>query len=276
MSHQLTKQNCHPHNQTNVPSSWWWTDWLIACCCCCCSKLSDLTQDMLFSPWVVAVQKANYCMERNVSRFLQFWMRGRQREKREGKVLSCRSHAAFFLPCSETLTGGDKHIWGIGQNCKIGLQMILAWPKKIFAACNCAITPPFMLKTVCATMLVLKSKAWLFVPVVLQSIFINRPTNEMMWCPCLAICLGHFGMKRCNLPASAFCQPHCTSTSPIWHIHFWAQPLKCQQPNSCRFISSKSDFYIEFELIWGSGEWGAGEGWIILLGKKSSSVQPSD
>ena len=89
-------------------------------------------------------------MERNVSRFLQFWMRGRQQEKREGKVLSRRSHAAFrtFLPRSETLTGGDKHIWGIGRNCKIGLQMIVPWPEKIFAPCNCAPNPPFVPKSV--------------------------------------------------------------------------------------------------------------------------------
>ena len=87
-------------------------------------------------------------MERNVSRFLQFWMRGRQREKREGKVLSRRSHAAFhtFLPRSETLTGGDKHIWGIGQNCKIGPGMIVARPEKIFATRNSAITSPFLPK----------------------------------------------------------------------------------------------------------------------------------
>ena len=89
-------------------------------------------------------------MERNVSRFLQFCMRGRQREKREGKVLLRRSHAAFhtFLPRSETLTGGDKHIWGIGRNCKIGLRMIVAWPEKIFAPCNCAPSPPFVPKSV--------------------------------------------------------------------------------------------------------------------------------
>ena len=230
MSHQLTKQNCHPHNQTNVPSSWWWTDWLIACCCCCCSKLSDLTQDMLFSPWVVAVQKANYCMERNVSRFLQFWMRGRQREKREGKVLSCRSHAAFFLPCSETLTGGDKHIWGIGQNCKIGLQMILAWPKKIFAACNCAITPPFMLKTVCATMSVLKSKAWLFVPVVLERIskvYLLLIDQQMKGCDVLAL-------------------------QSVWDILGWKDAIYLHQPSASPTAHPPTPFDIfVFELnLW--------------------------
>ena len=174
-------------------------------------------------------------MERNVSRFLQFWMRGRQQEKREGKVLSRRSHAAFrtFLPCSETLTGGDKHIWGIGRNCKIGLQMIVPWPEKIFAPCNCAPNPPFVPKSVrqhvAGEKQNLKTDMWnvgavptLYCRCPWKYVQIYDFENERIWCPCDAICLGHFGMKRCNLPTSAFSLPHCTSrTLDTFIFQFW-------------------------------------------------------
>ena len=159
-----------------------------------CAPSNDDCCDRMPLQW--QWQNKNQISALNVSRFFAILDERMSAGEAWRKSSSAQESRPFFLLCSSPLTGGEKHIWGIGQNCKIGAQVIVPWREKIFAKRNCAQTPQLVHHHVVAQKWNFKipkcpEPTWGHPILLLESpcpfvdpslTFLPHPTNTIFWC----------------------------------------------------------------------------------------------